>query len=184
MPGKRNLARENEVRRMDTKKRRAERVIIGYVKTLHPAVYDEGNRYYTYLDKIHPGKKDLTKTTDFRSLLKNKVVITNNLELRIELMDHGTAKTTTTTTTTTPAAETAPAPAPEIMLDPAAETVPAPAPEITLDPAAETVPAPAPEITPLDEETLEQLMADLRQDPDMAAFLDNIDFELDNCPLW
>ena len=175
MSGKRNLVRENEVRRMDTKRRRAEKVMLGYVKTLHPGVYDEANRYYTNLDKIHPGKKDLTKTTDFRSLLKNKVATMDRFELRIELMDHGTA-----TTTTTPAAETAPAPAPEITPDPAAETAPAPAPEITLDPVGETTPT----LTPLDEETLEQLMADLRQDPAMGDFLDNIDFEIDNCPLW
>ena len=177
---KRNLARENEIRRIDTERKRAERVMLGYIKTLHPNVYNEAEKYYTGLSKRHPARKDLTKTAEYRSLAKDKIAVMGNFELRIELMDHGTTTRATTTTTTTPAAETATPMAPEITPEPPAETAPAPSQEITLNPEGE----PMPSLPLLDEETLQQLISDLRQDPVMADFFDDIDFQIDNCPLW
>ena len=210
MPGKRNLRRENEIRRMMTKKRRTEKVMLDYIKTLHPGVFNEASTYYLDLDRMYPNKGDLTKTAEFQALLTNKVATMNNFQLKIQLLDSGTATTITTTPTAearpdpepekTPATEAMPDPEPEKT--PATEAMPDPEPEKT--PAAEETPTPAAETTlpkalgtttdpasetmsflpELDERTLEQLIAELQQDPVMADFLDNIDFELDDCPLW
>ena len=159
MSGKRDFERENELRRVETKRRRVEKVLIGYVKAIHPGIYDEAHLYYSSLDATYQNKKDLTKTPEFRSLIKNKVPRTDNFELKIELMEQGTIPET-------PA--------------PAAKTTPAPAAETTPAPAAETTAA----LLPLDDDTLEQLIADLRQDPVILDFFDNIEHEIDNCPLW
>ena len=37
---------------------------------------------------------------------------------------------------------------------------------------------------PLSEDIMELLIKGLREDPDICGLFDNIDFELDNCPLW
>ena len=34
------------------------------------------------------------------------------------------------------------------------------------------------------DEQLEQIINDLREDPDLSNFFDNIEFEIDDCPLW
>ena len=168
----RNNKRENEVRRIETRRRRTEKVMINYIKTMHPYAYDEASKYYTELNKRYPDKLDLTKTSEFDFLLHNKVVTMNNLELKIKLMDHG--KQTKTTATTS---------AEEIITpDPQGESVPPAAQEITVDQAGGTVSGP--ELLPMDDETLNQLIVDLQEDPDIASFFNNLDSELDECPLW
>ena len=137
MPKNRNLHRENEIRRMMTKKRRAEKVMLDYVKTLHPGVFNEASTYYHDLDRMYPNKGDLTKTTEFQALLTNKVATMNNFQLKIQLLDSGTA----TMITTTPTAEAMPDPEPEKT--PATEAMPDPEPEKT--PATEAMPDPEPE---------------------------------------
>ena len=198
---RRNLLRENEVRRQETKKRRADKVVIGYVKTLYPEIFEQARAYYVKLDQANPEKKDLTKTLEYRTLQKNKVAVTDNFELKIELFDNGKQTKTTTTTTqtvkTTPALEaeataslptleaeaTASLPTLEAEATASLPTLEAEAtasltPQATTDTTCETL------LQPLDEETLEAIIADLRQDPVMVDFLDNIEFEIDNCPLW
>ena len=191
MSGKRNLARENQIRRLATKRKNADKVMIGYIKTLHPAIYAEADKYLQNLTKEYPDKRDLSKTKSFQYLLKNKVVKMDNFELRIELKDYRKASD--------PAAEvtTPNSPAELTTTDPAAEvTTPnSPAEVTTADPAAEvttpnslaemTTPDPQDATLPLmDEETLELIMADLREDPTIATFLNNLEYELDDCPLW
>ena len=163
--GKRNLARENQIRRKDSERKRAHKLMLGYIKTLHPNVYNEAEGYYTCLRQRYPDRKDLTKTAEYRSLIKDKIAAMDNLELRIQLMDHGTV-------TTTPPAE--------ITTETLAETVPAPSQEITLNPEGE----PMSNLQLLDEEMLQQLISDLRQDPVISDFFDDMDYQIDNCPLW
>ena len=40
------------------------------------------------------------------------------------------------------------------------------------------------DLLPVSEETIEQIIGDLREDPDIANFFQDIDFEHDDCPLW
>ena len=39
-------------------------------------------------------------------------------------------------------------------------------------------------LLPLDSDTLETILTDLREDPNLQMFFDNFDFEMDDCPLW
>ena len=220
---RRNLLRENEVRRHETKKRRADKVVIGYVKALYPEIFEQASAYYVKLDQANP-EKDLTKTVAFRTLQKNKVAVTDNFELKIKLIDNGKQTKTTATTQavkTTPALEAeataslTPQPTTDTMYETpllpldeetlelpldeetlatmiaveaeATASPPALEAEATTDTMYETPLLPLDEETlelPLDEETLATMIADLRQDPFMLDFLDNIEFELDDCPLW
>ena len=40
------------------------------------------------------------------------------------------------------------------------------------------------DLLPLSEETMEQIISDLQQDPDISNFFDEFDYEFDDCPLW
>ena len=99
MSGKRNLARENEIRRLTTRRKNADKVIIGYIKTIHPAVYGEAEKYLEGLIAEYPDKKDPSKTKGFRHMLRtktssemhlarNKVVKMDSFRLQIELNDY------------------------------------------------------------------------------------------------
>ena len=72
MSGKkpRNLVRENEIRRRDTAQRRSEKVILGYIKAIHPKIYNEGSQFFDKVNKAHPQKKDLTKTEEYKATIK------------------------------------------------------------------------------------------------------------------
>ena len=135
----RNLKRENEVRRKETAKRREDKVIVGYIKTKYPKVYEEALNFTHEIDRANPTKLDLTKTPQFRAMLKEKKsTFTDNMELKIELMNEGKQST------------------------------------------AETWQ----DLQPLSDEDFKSLLDDLNQDPDIQSFFNNIEFELDNCPLW
>ena len=177
MSGKRNLIRENEIRREQTKMRRFEKVIVGYVKAIHPAIYDEANLFHSSLNAMYQSKKDLTKTEEFRSLIKNKTTTMPNFQLKIQLLDQRTTlEMTETAAAPTPETPetTAAAPAPEMT-----ETAAAPTPETPETTAAKTT-----DLLPLDDDTLGQLIADLQEDPVMMDFFANIEYEIDDCPLW
>ena len=167
MSGKRNLARENEIRRNATKSRNADKVMIGYIKTIHPTVYREAQKYLQGLIAENPGKKDPTKTKGFRRMMetkassethlaKNKIIKMDRMRLQIELNDFGETSNPTAQTTSNPTAQT------EVT-----EVV------ATSNPLAEAATAAGPVGEPLslmDNETLEQIMADLREDPTIATF--------------
>ena len=186
MPQKveRNLKRENENRRKKTAKAREDKVVIGYVKTRYPKVYEEAYNYAQELARANPNKIDLTKTSQFRAMLK--VPFTDNMELKIELMDEGDQPTTENPETSQDfkAAETSQDfKAPETSQDfKAAETSQDfKAPETFQDfKAAET----CQDLLPLGEEDFNSLIDDLRQDPNIQDFFSNIEFELDDCPMW
>ena len=184
MSRNRNLVRENYVRRVMTRTKNENKVMLGYVRTLHPNVYEEAHTYYRCLTKKYPDKKDLSTTEDYRRLLKDKVATTGNFELRIELMDSGKASNSPAEITLNSPAEITPDPLTrvtpgEITPDPQTGVTPA---EITPDPLAGITPS---ETLPgLDEDSLELLMADLREDPSIANFLDNLQCELDTSPFW
>ena len=186
----RNLARENEVRRQMTKRKNKDKVIVGYIETRHPAIYAEANKYLEDLTVKHPDKKDLSKTKDFRQLLKtkktnsfqhmvgNKVVEVDRFQLRIELSDYKKRSVPEVTT-----AQDATLPAEMATAQDA--TLPAEvatAQDATLP--AEVTTAQDASLSLMDEESLNQIVADLRQDPTIAAFFNEFEYELDNCPLW
>ena len=60
-----SMERKNIWRRMQTAKVRETRVITGYIEFKHPEVYKEAKEFYTELNNLYPGKKDLRKTNEF-----------------------------------------------------------------------------------------------------------------------
>ena len=106
-------------------------------------------------------------------------------------MPTSTAETTSVSvaeTTVVSTAETTPVPPAETTVVSVAETTPVPPAETTSVPQAETTSVPVaettPELLPLDDDTIDQLINDLRQDPTVQDFFNNIEYELDNCPFW
>ena len=203
MSKKRDRDLENMQRREEVKRKRVERVVTAYIQLCHPEIYDQAYGFYQQLDSVHPDKKDLRKTAAFLALKHehtSKPVkrvrhtmekTTDNMLLRIPLMQRKTTVHETTVHETTvemvdlsPAKET-------VDLSPAKETVDLPPAKETVDlpPAKETVDLPPAKETmtnllPIDDDTLEEIMADLQQDPDIQSFFENMDFQDDDCPLW
>ena len=194
MPRKRDLGKENVLRTEEAKRRRVERVLTGYVKYIHPRIYQEAHRFYNNLDATYPRKKDLRKTHEFQQLKTNNVQGMNNFVLRIPLMECETTLETSAQTTnvqetsaqTTNVQETS-AQTTNVQETSAQTTnvqeTPAPPLSGTI-PAETTTTTTTTDLLSIDDAVLEQIMADLRQDPCIKDFFDNFDFEMDDCPLW
>ena len=88
------------------------------------------------------------------------------MELKIELMDEADTSTTKTPETSQ-ALQTA-----ETFEDLEAATL------------SGEVPLSEKNLLPLSEEDFNTIMDDLRQDPTIQDFFTNIEFELDECPMW
>ena len=171
---------ENAQRREEAKRKRTERVVTGYVKICHPEIYAKAYEFYQHLDALYPGKRDLRKTTVFLSLKSehtrsvNKPVkrvrvhhtaektTTDNMVLHIPLMQRKTTTVQETTEETATVQETT------------EETVT----------VQETTEETTTDLLPIDDNILEEIMADLREDPDIQRFFDDLDFQHDDCPLW
>ena len=179
MSGKkpRNLVRENEIRRNDTAQRRSDKVIVGYIKALHPKIYNEASRFYDEVNEANPQKKDLTKTKEYKAMVKNTPPM-NHFELRIELMSTKIQTTTTTTVALETSQETQPQPTTTCQGHPEPTTTCQGHPEPT------TTGQGHPDLLPLGEEEMKTLLDDLSQDANIADFFANIDYEMDSCPLW
>ena len=79
----RNLVRENELRRLESKRKREERAVVEYFKVKYPKAYQEASKFTEKLRELHPNKRDLTKTEEFYQLVKNP---SKELELKIPLI--------------------------------------------------------------------------------------------------
>ena len=183
-----NMDRKNISRREETMRVREERVITGYVRYTHPEVYKEAYEFYNNLNKVYPQKKDLRRTNEYE-MLKNEEtrkmrkyysrkapkvkIVQDKMVLRIPLMPKNDTETviqpvdipisqqvtveTTTQETTTQ--------------------------QVTVETTTQEEPVMT-GLEPLDDQTLTEIIQDLHKDPDFSNMFDNIDFEIDNCPLW
>ena len=161
----RNLKRENENRRKKTAQAREDKVIIGYIMKKYPKAYEEGRKYAQELAEANPNKIDLTKTSRYRAFVKGPCIV-DNMELRIELLDEADTSTTKTPETSQ-ALQTA-----ETFKDLEVATL------------SGEVPTGEKNLLPFSEEEFNAMMDDLRQDPTIHDFFTNIEFELDECPMW
>ena len=176
----RNNKRENEMRRMKTAQAREDKVVLGYIMTRYPKTYEEARKYAQELASANPGKIDLTKTSEYYTFLKHPC-ITDNMQLKIELMDEGDATATK------------PAEAPQELPDEgdatatkpaeALQELPGEAPQTTLE-DLKVPPVEGDLALPLNDEEINDIMNELSQDPTIVDFFNNFDFELDECPLW
>ena len=175
----RNLKRENEIRRQKTAKARQDKVVVGYIMAKHPGVYEEALNFAKEVDRNNPKKMDLTKTTQFQALVKDPG-FTDNMELKIKLLDKEKPSTSSDLKAATLDGENvAPLMQDDLMQDSSVEENAAPLMQDDLmqDSSVEN-------LLPLSEEEFNTVINDLGQDPDIQNFFANIDFELDNCPMW
>ena len=210
MSRKRDRELENSLRREEAKRRRLERVIAGYINICHSEIYNEAWQFYKGLEEMYPDKKDLRKTPAFMSLkhMRNKPTekvnfcrtrertVTDKMVLQIPLMKTTTtnvretsgpsppSEETTVETTTTNVRETSgpPPSSEETTVETTTTNVretsgPSPSSE-------ETTVETTTELPLIDDGTLEELIAELREDSNLQGFFDNLDFEMDDCPQW
>ena len=183
MSKQRNRELENTQRREEAKRRRTERVVSGYVKTCHPEIYDKAYEFYQHLDNMYPDKKDLRKTTTFLSLKDKHAKSVNkpvnkpvNIPVKRVNVRHTAEKTTDNMVLHIPLMQWKTTNIQETTV----ETVPHTSIEET---TVETVETTA-DLPPIDDNILEEIIADLREDPNIQDFFNDLDFQLDNCPLW
>ena len=60
--------RKNSIRRLLTATDKHDRFISTYVKNKHPDIYDQAQQVYTDLNQIYPWKRDLRKTIEFQRI--------------------------------------------------------------------------------------------------------------------
>ena len=161
----RNLKRENEVRRVKTAQVRKDKVILGYIMKNYRKVYEEGQKYAQELAQLYPDKIDLTKTPEYKGFVKGPH-IEDNMELKIKLLDKP-ATSATKTHETFQALQTA-----ETFKDLEAATLNGEQPSDDTN------------LLPLSEEEFNTIIHDLGQEPFIQDFFANIDFQVDECPLW
>ena len=200
------MTRKNIYRREESARVRVERVIAGYLEYKYPKIYEEAHDFYEHLNEIYPEKKDLRRSNEFEWIrngaygkmkkfyTKKKKAV--NMVLNIELMGKDTCGKSQETSVTLEASQET-----SMTLEANQET------SVTLEASQETsmLPLEASQetsTTPLEanqetsmltlvDEEIQSIIDDLREDPNLSSFfdnldaeLDNLDFELDNCPLW
>ena len=197
MSGKRNLARENQVRRLDTIRKNEGKVLLGYMKTKYPGAYGEAMKYLRTLRAEYPDKKDLTKTKGFWDMVNtgpaaentrvtSKVVNMDTFRLQIKLDEYSE--------TANPPTQDPPAEAPSRASRDAAARTNTRVEQVTAATAQHAIVSVVDEGTAqgpqdanlnlLDEGTLAELINDLREDPTISDFFSQMEHEFDNCPLW
>ena len=179
------MERKNIWRREKSERVREGRIITGYVKYKYPEVFSEAKDFYDELNQLYPRKKDLRRTNEFewlktgtgmkqrkfyerrRKCQKKKKQVTDNMMLRIPLLDRqeipqetsaGTGEATRETSDGTETAEIT-------------QEIP-----IVIEPQEVTLP-------PIPDEIIEDIMSGLREDPDIQNIFDEFDFDIDDCPL-
>ena len=183
-----NARRQQEVGNI-----RMNRIITEYVRSKHPEVYDEAKAVYTKLDMLYPTKKDLRKTYEFcvyttgskdnkyKYSRKLHHQVSDNFVLEIPLMDTSDAPTVASDIppAVIPPADIPPAVIPPAVIPPA-DIPPAVIPPAVIPPAvippAVIPPDVGAEVTLpfLSNEIIDEIIEDLRNDPEINTFFDQI----------
>ena len=94
----------NERRRRCKQEGRKAIVCMHYIKLTQPQKYNEACEFFTVLNERYPGKRDLTKTSEFMALKQtpgpNKNITMVEPQLEITLMGNATVTTTIENTIT------------------------------------------------------------------------------------
>ena len=197
-----NVRRQTEASRV-----RMNRVLTGYVHVKHPVIYTKAKEFYERLDALYPEKKDLRKTYEYHEFLTG---LTNNkyrYERRSEesfsdttVLDRSEESFSDTMVLEIPlmCKSTIPVDVPdavpdiggEIVVPDAVSSIPVVVPdiggEIVVPDAVSSIPVVVPDIggeitlPVLADEVINEIIADLSRDPDIAGFLDDILTDDDN----
>ena len=193
-----NYSRQAEIPRV-----RERRVICGYVELKYPEIYKEAFKFYEFLNVKHPGKKDLRKTKDFQMLkipgqtIKKyytqeekgpNIEVSNkkDMELIIPLMKLpvSTQEIGSSSDVSTQEIEvSSEIPAQEIVVSSEVSTQEIevsseiPAQEIVVSSEVSTQEIES--LGHIPDEIIEEIMATLREDPDLHALFNDIDIDID-----
>ena len=191
-------------RRARTATVREERTITAYIRAKYPKIYCEAANFYNALNERHPHKADLRKLPEFHALTldipskktkkyatkeypyipegftnqenteqtKENPNMTDNMQLRIELLQMQASKVQESAEdTTTPQAS-------EVQ-ESAEDTTTPQASEDTTTPQASEVQEPASylELGEIDYDTIDKIVRDLQNDPEILNFFEDIEID-------
>ena len=178
------------IRRARDKKRkeqiRKDQLMIDYIKVKYPVKYEEARDYYNTLNTIYPTTHDLRKTWRFKEFQTNTKSC-DNMVLKISLMNpepNGAKETLNDEAKGTLNDE-----AKETLNDEAKDTINHEAKEMLNHEAKETINVetiddifpdidPATLVPELPPQFIEQIINELRADPDLAALMNDVEDQM------
>ena len=174
-------------RSKESAKVREERVITEYVKIKHPEIYAKATTFYDKLNELHPKKPDLRKAKEFYPLLTGIPLNTASKKRYTEKVFPNINKTDPQLETPLlavrleipllPPQPTTPAESPPAV--PATSPPPESPPAVPAPPTATSPPEPTTEnmvcLPHVDDETLNQIIVDLQNDPFLNDFFDDLE---------
>ena len=193
-----------EIRRERDRKRkeciRQDQLMIGYIKVKHPLIYEQAREYYNTMNSMYSNKKDLRKTASFkdfevstfnRPTKSNEPAYNDNMVLEIPLINPETKEPEETVNQEAEErmnSETVNQEAEERMNSEAVDSIfldiPAVATEETVNrEAVDTIFPNITEATLIQElpaDLIQQIINDLRADPELASLMNDIEEEVMN----
>ena len=180
-------------RKHEAEKFQKDRLICDYIRIRHPDIYREAENVYDHLRQAYPEKKDLRKSNEYEAISKQGLNMPikkyyarktkqyvpkrqsdpkDNMLLTIPLMSTNDVE--------------------EVVLEQLSQNETTIVMEQSTQPSQnettivmEQSTQPSQSIEPpLTEAMMADLINELRGDPDILSFFENIEFELDDCPLW
>ena len=140
--------------------------IAKYIEGVHRDVYTEAHEFYNKVKAVNPEVKNLTKTAEFMEKVTPDAVIPRYYAERRRRRSRLVQKDVQTEMVL------------EIQLLPQPEVSTSPQPEVSTSPQPEVSTSPQPEVsTPLSPEVYEELLNDLKKDPDLWNILNDFPVE-------
>ena len=179
----------NERRRQTKQDGRKAIFCMKYIKLRYPQIHNEVCEFFTTVNETYPGKRDLSKTSEFMVLKQSPGLIKNTTpvepHLEITLMPNATVSTPMAIETTT---EEIPP-----LTDMGGEAIDKIIQELQQDPdiatafddiqlQTTTIETTTEEIPPFDHmgsDEIDKIIQELRQDPDLASAFDDIELQLE-----
>ena len=140
---------------------RQERLMISYVKAKYPVIYKEANEYYSILNSMYPTTNDLRKTLRFKEFLSNTKA-SDGMVLQIPLMSYNETpnKEAENHEVETPNQE---------VENHETAYVNDMFPDIDMNTLVQELPP----------QMMEDLIKDLRADPDLARIMDDVEIQME-----
>ena len=155
------LTKRRERDRKRKEQIRQDQLMIAYIKIKHPTIYEEANQYYNTMNAIYINKKDLRKTARFKEVeadttkRSSETVYHDNMILEIPLIQPATKKPEETDIATAETSE-------ERMNLEAVDSI---FPDIAAATLVQELPA----------DLIQQIIDELRADPELTTIMDNIE---------
>ena len=146
----------NERRRQSKKEGRKAIFCMNYIQLRYPEIHNEVCEFFTVVNEKYPGKRDLSKTHEFKCLkerpepMKNTMPVELEPHLEIALMPNTNSNATVSTPTTV-------------------------SPYTTIETTIEEEENPP--FIDMESEAIDRIIKELRQDPDLASVFDDIELQ-------